>query len=85
MKKGRWSDGENRLYVAIEEAAQFARYPLEMEGLEDGWYAWMYTGKEAVPVNDYYEKTPLITYNQAKEYNVDVQRVFAKSDVYVCG
>lgn len=85
MKRGRWTDGENRLYEAIERAAGEARFPLEMEGLDDGWYAYMYTGSEAIPVNDYYRKMPLITYRQCIEYNIDVDRVFAKADVYVCG
>lgn len=68
-------------------------YDLEMNHQEwhkdpskNGWYALKYSEKEgaATPIyNTVYEDTPLITDAAVKHGNIDVDRVFAETHVYV--
>ena len=50
-----------------------------------GWYAWMYTGRETVPINQDYQEAPLITDEEVEKYKVNPFGCFEYIDCYVCG
>ena len=58
---------------------------LEMDLLDSGWYAYMYNGNEAVPINDKYREKPVITEKQARKKSIDVYKVFNHIGCSYCG
>ena len=90
---------EKRLVSDMREAMTYipGDYDLEMYHFNDcddcdelvpelcGWYAWMYTGKEEVPINHDYQTRPLITDWEVVKYHVDLQKCFDAVNAFVCG
>ena len=58
---------------------------LEMELVDGAWYAYMYDGNEAVPINGMYEAEPVITKKQAEKNGINVFSVFDHIGCYYCG
>lgn len=88
MKNKKFNRKELQLISIINEAKSWVscNCELEVDKIDDGWYAGEYDPRYGFRQFDYYQyKEPLITADEVEHYNVDMVKVFDHYDVAYCG
>ena len=84
----KFNEHERSLINVIKEAKRYCKGELEIDLLDDGWYAMDYREEYEsaffIEENGYNEK-PLISEETIKKYNVNVRKCFDYCDVSYVG
>lgn len=88
MSKWRPNEYEEALIKVIKEAETYCKGELEIDLLEDGWYAMDYRpefGAALAILENGYLSKPLISKETVEKYNVDVRKCFDYCNIAYVG